>query len=157
MKLGQVITEIPLPVAVKLLHPQALLPKYATAGSAAVDLQAWFPDRDSRIMSSLQRLMVPTGLAVEVPEGWCMKIYPRSGLALKQGITLANCVAVIDSDYRGEVFVPLVHLGYGDFTVKNGDRIAQAILEPVQRIAYFEEQELSSTERGAGGFGSTGV
>lgn len=138
---------------VKRLDPAAILPKYQTAGAAAFDLHSI----EDGALSGARTYR--TGLAFEVPEGFVMLIYSRSGHGFKSDIRLANCTGVIDSDYRGEIMVRLAqdNLAFNGTTyVKVGDRIAQALLMPVEQWALVEVDELSSTERGEGRFGSTG-
>jgi dUTP diphosphatase len=135
------------------------LPAYETAGSAGADLRANLPS-DQRhlgiVLAPLERRVVPTGLRVEIPAGFEMQIRPRSGLALKHGITLPNTPGTIDSDYRGPLGVLLVNLGLEPYIVHHGDRIAQAVIAPVVQFAYETVEVLGATDRGAGGFGSTG-
>jgi len=131
------------------------LPKYETSGSAGLDIKA-FIDADLAI-PPMGRVKIPTGLFLEIPEGYEAQIRPRSGLALKWGITLLNSPGTIDSDYRGELEVILINTGPESFTVKNGDRIAQMVISPVVHVVISEAELLSETERGAGGFGSTGT
>lgn len=151
-------------IKIKQLHEEAKIPTYATTGAACFDLHAIVDDVD---LNNKKITMQPvynkhsytyrTGLAFEIPEGHVMMVYSRSGHGFKNGVRLANCVGVIDSDYRGEVMVKLHNDGDGDlFKVHNGDRIAQAMIIPVQQVGFEVVQELSSTDRGAGGFGSTG-
>ena len=142
-------------VKYKLLDPRAKAPAYATPGAAAADLCAV---RDAPLtLEPGQRAMVPTGLAIELPGPDCVAlVYARSGLAIKQGVTLSNCVGVIDSDYRGEIKVGLVNLGAAPVTLAPGERVAQLCIAPVWQAAFAPAQELSDTDRGAGGFGSTG-
>ncbi|MFZ5898037.1 MAG: dUTP diphosphatase [Bacillota bacterium] len=131
-------------------------PRYATRGSAGLDLPACI----SRPVTVAPReiVRVPTGIAIELPsESLVALVFPRSGLAAKHGITLANAVGVIDADYRGEIICPLINLGKEPFTVKTGDRIAQLLVMPLVKPALEWVEELSSSERGAGGFGSTGI
>lgn len=135
---------------VKRLHPEAKLPVYATEGAACFDLSALH----GGIVGSSHTF--PTGLAFEVPAGHVMLVFSRSGQGFNHDVRLANCVGVIDSDYRGEVKVKLT-ADRGAFNVMQGDRIAQAMVLPIQQFAFEEVDELSSTERGTGGFGSTGV
>ncbi len=137
------------------LHPKAELPKYASAGAAAFDLRAAF-DGDEMLVEPGRVVAIPTGLAAEIPVGFEMQVRARSGLALKFGLTLVNGVGTIDSDYRGEIQVIVTVLGSESFVVKPGDRIAQALVAPVVQVVHEEAGELSDTERGAGGFGSTG-
>lgn len=135
------------------------LPAYETAGAAGADLRANFP-ADSRAagltLAPGARALLPTGLRVEIPEGHEMQIRPRSGLALKHGVTLLNTPGTIDSDYRGPLGVILVNLGQEPFHVAHGDRIAQAVVAPVTRAEYTLAGALGASVRGAGGFGSTG-
>lgn len=138
------------PLPVKRLHPEAKLPVYASAGAACFDLSALHGGE----VSPTGRFR--TGLAFEVPVGHVMLVFSRSGQGFNHDVRLANCVGVIDSDYRGEVQVKLAADG-APFNVMQGDRIAQAMVLPVQQMAFVEVDELGSTERGAGGFGSTGV
>ena len=137
-------------VRVKRLSDGAKLPIYATAKSAGVDLYAM----DKMVIPSQGHALVSTGLAVEIPEGYEMQIRPRSGLALL-GVTIPNAPGTIDSDYRGEVKVILRNLGAFSFTVEPGMRIAQAVVAPVTKVRFIEVEELTDTERGDGGFGST--
>ena len=142
-------------VKYKLLDPRAKAPAYATPGAAAADLCAVL---DAPLtLEPGQRAMVPTGLAIELPGPDCVAlVYARSGLAIKQGVTLSNCVGVIDSDYRGEIKVGLVNLGAAPVTLAPGERVAQLCIAPVWQVAFTPAEELSATDRGAGGFGSTG-
>ena len=142
-------------VKYKLLDPRAKAPAYATPGAAAADLCAVL---DAPLtLEPGQRAMVPTGLAIELPGPDCVAlVYARSGLAIKQGVTLSNCVGVIDSDYRGEIKVGLVNLGAAPVTLAPGERVAQLCIAPVWQVAFTPAEELSDTHRGAGGFGSTG-
>lgn len=132
-----------------------LLPSYETQASAGMDLRAYL---DEPVwIKPLQRALIPTGLFIELPEGFEAQIRPRSGLALKHGITILNSPGTIDADYRGEVKVLLVNFSDADFEVKNGDRIAQMILAKHELINWEEVEVLSETVRGAGGYGHTGV
>lgn len=145
-------------VKIKKVHPDAIAPQYATPGAACFDLHAvGLPDIGDTPLR-FEPVLVRTGLAFEVPEGHVMRIYSRSGHGFKNHTRLANCVGVIDSDYRGEVMVMLTRdAGPGQAViVRNGDRIAQGIIEPVQQVQFAMVDELSETERGTGGFGSTG-
>lgn len=135
------------------------LPDYETQGSAGADLRANLPaaDRDTGwTLEPMGRVVVPTGLRVEIPQGVEMQIRPRSGLAAKHGVTLANAPGTIDSDYRGPLGVILINLGAEPFVIGHGDRIAQAVIAPVLQAEYQLVDALSDTLRGAGGFGSTG-
>lgn len=139
---------------IKRIHPDARLPVYASDGAACFDLFAI----DGGQITSVFPKAFRTGLAFEVPPGWALMVYSRSGHGFKDDVRLANCVGVIDSDYRGEVQVKLsCDLAAKPFFVSPGDRIAQAMLVPAQRFAFTEVDELSTTARGAGGFGSTGA
>lgn len=145
-------TEIPVLVK-RLPHFEGLeLPEYATEGAAGMDLLA----AEDVTLASGARHAVATGIAVAIPPGYEMQVRPRSGLALRHGITVANAPGTIDSDYRGELKVILINHGSGDFAVRRGDRIAQAVLAPVVRAAWVKVSELGETARGEGGFGSTG-
>lgn len=129
------------------------LPSYATAGAAGLDLMAAI----SQTLWPGQRALIPTGLCVAIPPGFEMQIRPRSGLALKHGVTVLNSPGTIDSDYRGEINVLLLNTdAYREFEIERGMRIAQAVLAPVVRLEWREVADLDETERGAGGFGSTG-
>ncbi len=142
-------------VKYKLLDPRAKAPAYATAGAAAADLCALLDE--PLTLAPMQRALIPTGLAIELPDAQCVALlYARSGLAIKHGLTLPNCVGVIDSDYRGEVRVGLINLGSEPYTVQPGERIAQLCIAPVWQAAFVQANDLSDTDRGAGGFGSTG-
>ena len=138
--------------------PDVALPQYETAGAAGADIRANFPvgDREGLSLKPGARALVPTGLAVEVPQGYEMQIRPRSGLALKHGVTLANTPGTIDADYRGPVGVILINLGAHDVRIAHGERIAQIVIAPVVQAVIAETQDLSETARGVGGFGSTG-
>ncbi len=134
------------------------LPAYETAGAAGMDVRANFPDhwRAGVIIAPGERKLIPTGLTVAIPQGHEIQVRPRSGLAFKHGLTIANAPGTIDSDYRGEIGVLLVNLGSDSFTIQHGDRIAQLVLAPVTRCDWVES-DLDQTTRGAGGFGSTGA
>ena len=137
------------------LDPRATAPAYATPGAAAADLCAVLDG--PLTLEPGGRAMVPTGLAIELPGPDCVALlYARSGLAVKHGLTLSNCVGVIDSDYRGEVKVGLINQGAAPYTIQPGERIAQMCIAPVWQAAFAEADALSDTARGAGGFGSTG-
>lgn len=132
------------------------LPTYETAGAAGADLRANFPDRADRTLAPGERMLVPTGLRLEIPAGYEIQIRPRSGLALKHGITLPNTPGTIDSDYRGPLGVILLNAGTEVFAVRHGDRIAQMVLAPVVQAEFVQVAALTETDRGDGGFGSTG-
>ena len=131
-------------------HP---LPKYQTELSAGMDLYANLPEEIT--LKPLERKLIPTGLFLELPEGYEAQVRPRSGLALKHGITVLNSPGTIDADYRGEVGVILVNLSAEDFTVKDGDRIAQMVIAKYETAEWESADSLSETTRGTGGFGST--
>ena len=133
------------------------LPHYATAGAAGLDLVAALPEGGPVTLQPLERAMIPTGLAIALPEGFEAQVRPRSGLAAKHGITLLNTPGTIDCDYRGELKCTLINLSSESFTIERGMRIAQMIIAPVTRIAWDERPSLDETARGAGGFGSTGI
>ncbi len=142
---------------VRLPHSEGLaLPAYETDGSAGLDLRAAIAEGDELVLKPLGRALVPTGLQIAVPRGYELQVRPRSGLALKFGITCLNSPGTVDSDYRGEVGVILVNLGADDFVIRRGDRIAQAVVARHARIAWETPESLEVTARGAGGFGSTG-
>jgi dUTP pyrophosphatase len=146
-----------LTVALHLLpHGRGLpLPSYATPGSAGVDLAAAL-DADL-LLAPGERAAVPTGIAIALPEGYEAQVRPRSGLALKHGITVLNSPGTIDADYRGEIQVILANLGREAVAIRRGQRVAQLVVAPVSRVAWQETGELPDSGRGAGGFGSTGA
>ena len=145
-------SDIPVPIK-RLPHFEGLeLPDYATAGAAGMDVVA----AEDVLLPPGGRHAVATGLAVAVPDGFELQVRPRSGLALKHGISLPNTPGTIDSDYRGELKIILINLGDRDFEVRRGDRIAQLVLAPVVRAVWLKVDELDETRRGEGGFGSTG-
>lgn len=133
---------------------EPVLPSYATLGAAGADIRACITG--PVVIKPGERALIPTGLFFEIPEGYEIQVRPRSGLALKHGITCLNSPGTIDSDYRGEIGVILINTGKEDFTVENNDRIAQIVLSPVVRADFIPAGNLSETERGTGGFGSTG-
>jgi dUTP pyrophosphatase len=133
----------------------ARLPEYASEGAAGADIRARLDG--ALVIPPLGRAVVPTALAFEIPSGYEVQIRPRSGLAAKHGITVLNSPGTIDSDYRGELRIILVNLGEGDYTVNDGDRIAQMIVAPVVRAVITEAESLTETRRSGGGFGSTGT
>jgi dUTP pyrophosphatase len=128
------------------------LPAYETAGAAGMDLRAAEP----MVLKPGARCLLPTGIAIALPQGFEAQVRPRSGLAVKHGVTVLNAPGTIDCDYRGEVKVPLINLGQEDFQILRGERIAQMVIAPVTRIAWAEASSLAETARGAGGFGSSG-
>lgn len=140
--------------------PGAKLPERATPGSAAMDVAACLPPDTEIMIPPGQRMAVPTGLTFEIPPGYFISLRPRSGLALKHGITLPNAPATIDADFRGELKVILANTGDADFRIAHGERIAQLLLERVLDFSWQEVEdigELGASERGTGGFGSTGL
>ena len=142
----------------RLPHGQGLaLPAYETAGAAGMDLRAAVPEDRPLILTPGRRAAVPTGLILEIPEGFEGQVRPRSGLALKNGVTCLNAPGTIDWDYRGEVKVILANLGEEDFAIERGMRIAQLVLAPVAQLAVEERTQARETARGTGGFGSTGT
>jgi dUTP pyrophosphatase len=135
------------------------LPSYETPGAAGADIRANLRPEDRAsgfTLDPMHRAIVPTGLRVEIPLGYEMQIRPRSGLAVKHGITLPNTPGTIDSDYRGPLGVALINLGAEPYTIQHGDRIAQMIIAPVVQVGFEVVEALSDTARGEGGFGSTG-
>lgn len=146
----------PLPVqVVRLAHAAGLdLPAYQTAESAGLDLLAAV--ETPWTLEPLQRRAVPTGLVLAIPTGFEGQVRPRSGLALRSGLTVANAPGTIDADYRGELKVILVNLGQAPVTIQRGERIAQLVIAPIARIAWVEVAQLEKTDRGPGGFGHTG-
>ncbi len=139
--------------------PAVALPGYETAGAAGADIRANLPPEMRAAgftLAPMQRAIVPTGLRVEIPQGFEMQIRPRSGLALKHGISLPNTPGTIDSDYRGPLGVLLINFGPDPYTIAHGERVAQAVIAPVLQVHYAAAEGLSETVRGQGGFGSTG-
>lgn len=141
-------------ICVKRLKPSAKLPTYGSAGAAGADLYACL--EESVVIVPGQTVMIPTGLAMEIPDRCAGLIYARSGLACKQGLAPANKVGVVDSDYRGEFMVALHNHGDTERIVSHGDRIAQLVITPVLTPSFTEVEELTDTARASGGFGSTG-
>jgi dUTP pyrophosphatase len=140
----------------RLPHASDLpLPEQASPGSAGLDLRAAISE--DLLLEPGERALVPTGLVLELPQGWEGQVRPRSGLAIRHGISLLNSPGTIDSDYRGEVKVVLANLGGEPMTIRRGDRIAQLVVSPVSRVVVQEVSELSPTDRSDGGFGSTGM
>ena len=143
---------------VRLAHGADLpLPGYATPGAAGLDLVAALPADRPLTLAPGERALVPTGLTLALPRGFEAQVRPRSGLALKHGLTVLNPPGTIDSDYRGEVGVILINLSDQPFVVERGLRVAQLVIAPVSRLAWSEVERLPDSERGSGGFGSTGV
>lgn len=145
-------------VAVRSLpHFEGLeLPAYETLGAAGMDVRAAVPESDPVVLNPGEKTMVPTGLSVAIPQGYEIQMRPRSGLAAKHGITCLNSPGTIDSDYRGELKVILINHGQESFTIARGERIGQMLLAPVTRLVWEQVETLDDTDRGSGGFGSTG-
>lgn len=131
------------------------LPKYQTAGSAGMDLCAFIPETIT--LQPLERTLVPTGLFIELPQGFEAQIRPRSGMSIKKGITVINAPGTIDSDYRGEIKIPIVNLSNEAQTIEDGERVAQMVIAKHETVSWTEVSLLGETERGAGGFGHTGA
>jgi dUTP pyrophosphatase len=144
-----------MPIDVKIINESSNpLPAYTTEGAAGMDIRAFLPEPLQ--LSSLERALIPTGLFIELPFGYEAQIRPRSGLAIKHGITCLNSPGTIDCDYRGEIKIILINLSGEKQVVQNGDRIAQMVIQKVENIEWQEVKLLSETERNSGGFGSTG-
>ena len=143
------------PIALKIINQSDNpLPRYATNGSSGMDMLAWlFADI---VLAPLERALIPTGLFIELPEGFEIQVRPRSGLAIKQGLTCLNSPGTVDSDYRGELKVILINLSNEPQTIRSGDRIAQMVLQKVEKINWQTVDSINETERGSGGFGHTG-
>jgi len=133
------------------------IPAYATSGAAGFDLRAAVPDDAPLLLQPGERMLVPTGFACAVPHGYEMQVRPRSGLAVKHGVSVANSPGTVDSDYRGPLMVCLINLGREPFAIRRGNRIAQAVVAPAPQLTLIEAEELDATARGEGGFGSTGI
>lgn len=140
---------------IKIKTLSGILPKYSTEGSAGMDIRAYISE--SVTIQPGKRALIPTGLFMEIPEGYEAQIRARSGLAVKHGIALTNGIGTIDSDYRGEIGVALINLGEEDFRINNGDRIAQMVICAYEKVSFVEVSALDETQRGEGGFGHTGV
>jgi dUTP pyrophosphatase len=130
------------------------LPEYATTGASGMDIRAWI--HETIILKPLERQLIPTGLFVEIPDGYEIQIRPRSGMAYKQGITCLNTPGTIDSDYRGEIKILLINLSAENQIIQNGDRIAQMVVSKTEKATWISSLQINETERGAGGFGHTG-
>ncbi len=139
---------------IERLEHNRILPEYKTEGAAGMDLSAAITE--PVVLKPLERALIPTGLKIELEHGYEAQIRPRSGLSIKHGITLINCVGTIDEDYRGEVCIPVVNLSNETYTIQPDERIAQMIIARVEQAEIKVETELTTTARGAGGFGSTG-
>lgn len=141
-------------VKIKLLSETATLPEYATDGSLGMDLSANVSE--PTLIKAGERALIPLGFAMQIPDGWGAFVFPRSGLSFKSGITMCNCVGVIDTDYTGEVKVAVLNTSRTDYTINLGDRIAQMVFLPVEKAKLVVAESLDDTDRGVGGFGSTG-
>ena len=142
-------------IQVKVVREKGVeLPKYETKGSAGMDVRANI--KEPITLKSLERILIPTGLKVAIPEGYEIQVRPRSGLAIKHGITMLNTPGTVDSDYRGELKVIVVNLSNETYTIEPNERIGQFVLNKIEQIEFIEVEELDSTERGEGGFGHTG-
>jgi len=145
------MSALPVSIVNRSSHP---LPAYATEGSSGLDLRAFLPEPIT--MASLQRVLVPTGLFIELPIGYEAQVRPRSGLALKQGITCLNTPGTIDADYRGEIKILLINLSTENCVIQDGDRIAQLVIQTVTQVTWVLVDTLNETSRAEGGFGHTG-
>ena len=143
-------------VRFRKLDPRVSVPSYETDGAAGADIRAFLPEGPVVIPEGQWRL-IPTGLCLEIPEGYEIQVRPRSGLAAKKGVSVLNAPGTVDSDYRGEIKVNLINHSKEDFVVEDGLRIAQIVVAKVERAAFSVASQLSSTARGEGGFGSTGI
>jgi dUTP pyrophosphatase len=142
----------------RLPHGRDLpLPDYRTEGAAGCDLTAAIPEDTPLVVPPSGRVLVPTGIAIALPPGYEGQVRPRSGLAVAHGVTVLNAPGTIDADYRGEVMVPIINHGAEPFTIRRGMRIAQLVIAPVTRAVFVETAQLPASQRGGGGFGSTGV
>jgi dUTP pyrophosphatase len=144
-----------MPIEIKIINRSSnALPEYATTGSSGMDIRANLESAQS--LKPLERTLVPTGLFIELPEGYEAQIRPRSGLAVKQGITCLNTPGTIDADYRGEIKVILINLSQEEQVIQPGDRIAQMVIQSVEQVQWLPVEEIADTIRSAGGFGHTG-
>lgn len=139
----------------KIISKSGVLPKYETEGAAGFDIRAYL--KNDFILKSGERALVPTGLFFQIPKGYEAQVRARSGLSIRNGIGLVNGIGTVDSDYRGEIKVPLINWSNEDFTIHNGDRIAQVVINKYEYVEFEITDKLSYTERGEGGFGHTGV
>ncbi len=133
-------------------HP---LPEYQTSGSAGMDLRAWLPEPVT--LQPMERKLIPTGLYMALPHGYEAQIRPRSGLAIKRGLSMVNTPGTIDSDYRGEIMVAMINLSAEAQTIEDGERIAQMVIAKYEQVAWSVAETLNDTDRGSGGFGSSGI
>ncbi len=142
-------------IKLKKVRKDAKIPKYMTQKSAGLDIFACISSNIT--LKPGQRTLIPTGIAISLPDGYEAQIRPRSGLALNYGIIPLNTPGTIDADYRGEIKIILANLGENEFTIKNGDRIAQMVINKIEKVEFVEVEELDNSLRGEGGFGSTGI
>ena len=140
---------------IKIKSESGIVPAYGTAGSAGMDIRAYLKEPVELLPG--QRALIPTGIYLEIPEGYEVQIRARSGLAIKRGIGLVNGIGTIDNDYRGEVKIALINWGDEPFVISNGERVAQMVAARYEKVEFTVADELSETERGSGGFGHTGV
>lgn len=148
------------PISLKILphfDPQWPLPAYQSLGAAGADIRAQLGKGEKILLKPGEKALIPTGLAVEIPDGYELQVRPRSGLSWKTGLMILNSPGTIDCDYRGEIKIIIGNLGVHEETITHGDRVAQLVLAPVTRAIFRLEDELNSTQRGPGGFGSTGI
>lgn len=136
----------------KILNEECKIPEYKTIGSSGMDLSSV----EQITLKPFERKLIPTGIAIQVQEGYECQLRPRSGTAIKHGLTLINCVGTVDSDYTGEIFIPMVNLSQEEYTIEKGERVAQMIIAPYSKTKIEIVEELDKTERGNGGFNSTG-
>lgn len=141
-------------IIIKKLKSKALIPEYQTVGAAAFDLHACLDEPIT--LKPMERAVVPTGIAVELPQGYELQVRARSGMSIKHGITMVNGIGTVDSDYRGEVGMLVINLGQEPYEINDGERIAQGVVAKYEQVTFLESSELSSTERGERGYGSTG-
>jgi len=142
-------------IKLKKLKKNAKIPEYMTPKSAGLDICACIPSNIT--LKPGERILIPTGIAISLPDGYEAQIRPRSGLALNFGVIPLNTPGTIDADYRGEIKIILANLGENEFTIKNGDRIAQMVINKIEKVEFIEVTELDNSLRGEGGFGSTGI
>ncbi len=140
---------------VRMISKSGVMPTYATEGASGMDLRAY--TEEPIILRPMERMLVPTGIYVEIPQGYEGQVRARSGLAIKNGIGLVNSIGTIDSDYRGELRVPLINFGSEPFEIQNGDRIAQLVIAKYEKVEVELTEALNDTDRGEGGFGHTGI
>ena len=140
---------------VKIVSQSGRLPAYETAGSAGMDLRAYLDEPVT--INPMERKLIPTGIFIQLPKGYEAQVRARSGLAIKKGIGLVNGIGTVDSDYRGELLIPMINWGQEPFVIRDGDRIAQLVIASYARVEWERSDALEETERGTGGFGHTGV